>query len=151
MEDVGNIEARRVLVEGVKSPPPCGLFIRCVAGILDLAVVWVVLFWLTLLLQQEDANGNPTLPWWVLAIYVVWWLAYYFAFRVVGHWLSIRGARQGLGGIAWRPEASESLRELDAALTLEPAARAERVRELGERLQLPQLAAFLARVALRRP
>lgn len=78
-------------------------------------------------------------------------LAYYFAFRVVGHWLSIRGARQGLGGIAWRPEASESLRELDAALTLEPAARAERVRELGERLQLPQLAAFLARVALRRP
>ena len=23
-------------------------------------------------------------------------LAYYFAFRVVGHWLSMRGARQGL-------------------------------------------------------
>ena len=40
---------------------------------------------LTLLLQQEDANGDPTLPWWVLAIYVVWWLTYYFAFEYFWH------------------------------------------------------------------
>ena len=81
MQDVGNAEARRILREGVTSPPPCGLFIRCVAGILDLLVVWVVLFWLTLVLQHEDANGNPTLPWWAIALYLVWWLTYYFAFE----------------------------------------------------------------------
>ena len=81
MEDVGNTAARRILVEGVTSPPPCGLFIRCVAGILDLAVVWVVLFWLTLVFQPKNANGDPTLPWWFVTIYVVWWLTYYFAFE----------------------------------------------------------------------
>lgn len=74
-------EARRILVHGVESPPPCGLFIRCVAGILDFGVVAVVLFWLTLLLRQEDASGNPTLPWWGLVFYVVWWLLYYGAFE----------------------------------------------------------------------
>ena len=81
MEGVGNVEARRILVQGVESPEPCGLFIRCVAGVLDLGVVFVVLFWLTLLLRQEDAAGNPALPWWGIAIYVVWWLAYYGAFE----------------------------------------------------------------------
>ena len=79
VEPVGNVEARRILVEGVTSPPPCGIFIRCVAGILDLLLVWAVLFWLTLMLRQEDAGGNPTLPWWGLALFVVWWFAYYFA------------------------------------------------------------------------
>jgi uncharacterized RDD family membrane protein YckC len=79
MEPVGNVEARRILVEGVTSPPPCGIFIRCVAGIIDLLVVWVVLFWLTLLLRQEDASGNPTLPWWGIALFLLWWLVYYFA------------------------------------------------------------------------
>ena len=28
-------------------------------------------------------------------------LAYYFAFRVVGHWLSMRGAAQGLHRVSW--------------------------------------------------
>lgn len=74
-------EARRILVHGVDSPPPCRLFIRCVAGILDFGVVAVVLFWFTLLLRQEDAAGNPSLPWWGLAVYLVWWMLYYGAFE----------------------------------------------------------------------
>ena len=85
MDAVGNSEARRILVHGVSSPPSCGLFIRCVAGILDLAVVWIVLFWLTLLFRHEDANGNPTLPWWAIGLYVTWWLTYYFAFECFWH------------------------------------------------------------------
>lgn len=78
-------EARRILVHGTTSPPPCGLFIRCVAGILDFGVVAVVLFWLTLLLRHEDAQGNPTLPWWGIVIYIVWWLLYYGAFEYFWH------------------------------------------------------------------
>ena len=78
-------------------------------------------------------------------------VAYYFAFRVVGHWLSIRGAKHGLGPLTWIPEASEPLRDLRGALALDPAARADRIRDLAAQLHLAQLPMFLARVASRRP
>ena len=35
-------------------------------------------------------------------------IGYYFAFRVVGHYLSWRGARQGLDVVAWTAEPSIS-------------------------------------------
>jgi len=43
-------------------------------------------------------------------------LAYYFAFRVVGHYLSWRGARNGLDAVTWSWAPSEPLAEVRAPL-----------------------------------
>lgn len=75
-------------------------------------------------------------------------IAYYFAFRLVGHFLSLRGARHGLDGVRWTARASESLADVRAAVALPPTGRTVRLRELSERLELRHLAAFVERVAL---
>jgi hypothetical protein len=75
-------------------------------------------------------------------------LAYYFAFRVVGHYFSLRGANQGLSGIAWRAVKSEALSELRRAIGLAPDARERRVHELALRLRLEHLASFFERTAI---
>jgi hypothetical protein len=62
-------------------------------------------------------------------------VAYYFAFRLVGHYLSMRGARRGLHVVSWSYEASQPLTELRHALALEPSARAFRVRAVADTLQ----------------
>ena len=74
--------------------------------------------------------------------------AYYFAFRVVGHWLSLRGARQGLDRIAWSGRSCEPLTELRSLAAMEPAARGERVQNIAARLRLPHLSTFFERVAV---
>lgn len=76
-------------------------------------------------------------------------IAYYFAFRVVGHWLSLRGARHGLSAVAWRGQPDEALSELRAALHLEPAVRHVRLRDIAARLDLPHLVTFVERVAFK--
>ena len=75
-------------------------------------------------------------------------LAYYFAFRLVGHYLSLRGARQGLSVVAWRTERSEALSELRRAIHLDPAVRERRVNEVALRLRLEHLASFFERTAV---
>lgn len=75
-------------------------------------------------------------------------LGYYFAFRVVGHYLSFRGARQGLSGLEWNSEKSEALSELRRAIDLAPAVREQRVHEVADRLQLEHLASFFQRTAI---
>jgi len=72
---------------------------------------------------------------------------YYFVFRLVGHWLSMRGARQGLDGVAWTGRPCQPLGELRAIAALEPAARDERLHEIAAELRLPHLSTFFARVA----
>ena len=74
-------------------------------------------------------------------------LAYYFAFRMVGHFLSLRGARQGLDGMVWRYEPSAPLTELRRALDLHPHAREPQVRDIAQRLRLEHLASFFERAA----
>jgi hypothetical protein len=75
-------------------------------------------------------------------------IAYYFAFRVVGHLQSWRGARQGMDRIEWTFAPDDGLAEL-AGLVNEPReARAPRVGAIAERLNLPHLAAFFDRVAV---
>src|SRR5919109_3922870 len=69
-------------------------------------------------------------------------LAYYFAFRLVGHYLSLRGARNGLGGVKWRSEKSDALAELRRAINLAPDARDRRVHEVATRLRLEHLPSF---------
>jgi hypothetical protein len=74
-------------------------------------------------------------------------LAYYFAFRMVGHFLSLRGARQGLTGMTWKHEASAPLSDLRRALQFGPDAREDRAREVADRLRLEHLASFFKRAA----
>jgi len=75
-------------------------------------------------------------------------LAYYFAFRLVGHYLSLRGARQGLSHVQWRTQKSEALSELRRAIHLEPSVRERRVNEVAVRLRLEHLATFFERTAV---
>jgi hypothetical protein len=74
-------------------------------------------------------------------------LAYYFAFRMVGHFFSLRGARQGLSGMTWRYQPSPPLTELRCALDLRRDARDPQVRDIAHRLRLEHLATFFERAA----
>jgi hypothetical protein len=75
-------------------------------------------------------------------------LAYYFAFRVVGHYLSLRGAKNGLDGVAWRHEPSAPLAELRRLLALDPGTREPRVHAVAESLRLEHLVSFFERSAV---
>jgi hypothetical protein len=76
-------------------------------------------------------------------------VAYYFLFRLVGHFLSVRGARQGLVKCAWTPHASGVLTALRPLIHVPPAERADRVRELASELRLERFAAFFDKTAIR--
>jgi hypothetical protein len=75
-------------------------------------------------------------------------IAYYFGFRVVGHFLSLRGARQGLLSVTWTLRPSTELAELRRVITLPADARARQVRELASRLRLEHLTTFFERVTV---
>jgi hypothetical protein len=75
-------------------------------------------------------------------------VAYYFAFRLVGHYLSLRGAKQGLSGVTWKPIKSAELTELRRAIGLAPAIRERRVNEVALQLRLEHLASFFERTAI---
>jgi len=74
-------------------------------------------------------------------------IAYYFAFRVVGHSFSWRGARQGLQATAWRLRSEPALVELGRLAQLPRDARASRLYAIASDLKLPRLAAFFDRTA----
>jgi hypothetical protein len=76
-------------------------------------------------------------------------LGYYFAFRVVGHWLSMRGAAQGLHRVVWTGRPCPPLGELRGVATLEPGIREARIHDVAARLRLEHLSTFFERVALR--
>lgn len=75
-------------------------------------------------------------------------IGYYFTFTVVGHFLSMRGARQGLTRVAWRVAPNATLAELRQALDLRPPHRERHVHDIAERLRLPHLATFFERVTV---
>lgn len=75
-------------------------------------------------------------------------VAYYFAFRIVGHFLSVRGARQGLVAVQWMTEASAPLSALRGIVSVPPDVRADRVHEVATTLRLEHLAAFFQRTAI---
>jgi hypothetical protein len=74
-------------------------------------------------------------------------VAYYFAFRMVGHYLSRRGARQGLNGVTWSTEQSAPLTDLRRAMDLDSAERDRRVHDVAAALKLEHLARFFERTA----
>jgi hypothetical protein len=73
-------------------------------------------------------------------------LAYYFFFRLAGHYMSMKGARHGLDLVTWTSRPSEELRELRELAGVPPAERAERVRAVARSLGLENLATFFNRV-----
>ena len=75
-------------------------------------------------------------------------LGYFFAFRVVGHYFSVRGARRGLEGIQWTNRPAGPLSELRGALTLDPAVRLRQVESIAVRLRLDHLATFFQRIVV---
>jgi hypothetical protein len=78
-------------------------------------------------------------------------LAYYFAFRLVGHYLSLMGARRGLDVVKWRAEQSAPLSELRRAIGLERDQRVRQVTDVALRLRLEHLASFFERTAATTP
>ena len=75
-------------------------------------------------------------------------IGYYFAFRVVGHFVSVRGASRGLTAVAWSHQPSPALTELRQALTLDPVTRLRQAEEIASRLRLDHLATFFQRTAV---
>jgi len=74
-------------------------------------------------------------------------IGYYFLVRTVGHYLSWRGARQGLNAVAWRVDASGALTSLRSMVSDPPDAREERVRAVADTLRLEHFASFFQRSA----
>lgn len=75
-------------------------------------------------------------------------IAYYFAARVIGHYLSWGGAAQALDRIAWTVRPDASLTELGALAALPREARADQVAAIAAKLRLPRLTAFFDRAAV---
>jgi hypothetical protein len=78
-------------------------------------------------------------------------VAYYFAFRMVGHYLSLRGARQGLDAVAWTHEESAPLSELRRAAGLDAEERTRRVHAIADALNLEHLVKFFERTVVTTP
>jgi hypothetical protein len=74
--------------------------------------------------------------------------AAYFAFRTVGHLLSMRGAAQGLHRVEWTSRPCPPLTELRELAVLEPEVRHERLHDISCRLRLQHLCSFFDRVAI---
>ena len=75
-------------------------------------------------------------------------LAYYFALRVVGHYLSWRGARQARLRSRWQLRAEPALTELAGLVNVPRDARASRVDAIAVALNVPRLATFFERTAV---
>ena len=73
-------------------------------------------------------------------------LAYYFIFRVGGHWLSMRGATQGRRRVVWEGRQCEPLNGLRDASRLSRRDRNARVQQIASRLHLRHLPTFFERV-----
>jgi Mitochondrial K+-H+ exchange-related len=74
-------------------------------------------------------------------------IGYYFMFRIVGHYFSLRGARQGMSRVTWTAEGSAPLSVLRTLVDETPDARAERVHAVAATLRLERLAGFFQRAA----
>jgi hypothetical protein len=76
-------------------------------------------------------------------------IAYYFGFRLVGHYLSRKGAKHGLTEVRWCSCASPQLSRLRRVLALDPREREREVHEVASALQLPHLAKFFERTSVK--
>jgi hypothetical protein len=73
-------------------------------------------------------------------------LAYYFLFRVGGHYLSMRGAAHGRRHVVWEGRSCEALTDLRVALEMPRRQRHARVHQIASTLHLRHLPTFFERV-----
>jgi hypothetical protein len=76
-------------------------------------------------------------------------IAYYFGFRLVGHYLSRRGALHGLKEMTWQTCPSLELSRLRRVLELAPHEREREVHAVASALHLPHLAKFFERTSVK--
>jgi hypothetical protein len=74
-------------------------------------------------------------------------IGYYFLFRIVGHFLSLRGARHGLVRTTWTMTPSDALTTLRAVIGDPAESREPVVRQVALALRLEHLATFFQRAA----
>jgi hypothetical protein len=74
-------------------------------------------------------------------------VGWYFFFRGVGHYLSMRGAQQGLDRVTWETALTPELTRIRGALTLPRGERRAELDRIAHALGLNHLAAFVERVA----
>jgi hypothetical protein len=74
-------------------------------------------------------------------------IGYYFLFRIAGHYLSLRGARQGLSKTTWTFVASPPLTALRSVVHAPSVVRADIVGEVATTLRLENLGPFFDRCA----
>jgi Mitochondrial K+-H+ exchange-related len=75
-------------------------------------------------------------------------LAYYFGFRLTGHYLSRRGATHALDEATWQCEAAPPLTLLRQAIPLRAADRRQHVHGVASALHLQHLPTFFERTAV---
>ena len=75
-------------------------------------------------------------------------IGYYFLFRIVGHFLSLRGARNGLTRVTWTRSPSDALTTLRSVVGEPAEARETVVQEAARALRLEHLTAFFQRAAV---
>ena len=75
-------------------------------------------------------------------------IGYYFVFRIVGHYLSLRGARKGLTGMTWTVQSSDALSSLRTVVNDPPDSREEHVQGVAATLRLEHFASFFQRTAI---
>lgn len=74
-------------------------------------------------------------------------LGYLFTFTVVGHFLSWRGAKNGLTEVQWKVEPSTALTDLRGAFVLGAEDRHRVIHDVAHRLHMPKLARFVEQMA----
>jgi len=74
-------------------------------------------------------------------------IGYYFLFRVVGHYLSLRGARKGLVAVTWTNTPTPALTVLRGVVGVPPESRESVVREVATTLHLEHFSSFFQRTA----
>ena len=72
--------------------------------------------------------------------------AFYFGFRAVGHFLSMRGAANGLRRVVWSGRPCVPLRELRTLGGLSEESRNQRLHDIAAELRLEHLPKFFDRV-----
>jgi hypothetical protein len=73
-------------------------------------------------------------------------IAYFFAFRLVGHWLSMRGAAHGRDTTSWSGRPSPQMSALRAAVARPAHERARAIEPIAHDLGLTRLTVFVDRM-----
>ncbi len=73
-------------------------------------------------------------------------IGWFFAFRALGHFFSLKGARHGLSGVTWIPAASTELADIRPTLALDQQARLTALTRTAAALSLEHLPAFVNRI-----